>query len=263
LETNILDNWQSELRLSLGSKPLWQVHCYESIGTTMDTAKEHIGQLTLNSPLIILAKEQTAGRGRHGSTWSQADIGLYATFAFASSVPPHALSGLSLMCGCSLHSALEAFGADLRLKWPNDLLSRDGKKLCGILIEISSNSNPSAVLIGVGVNISGVPAGVESVTSLEGLTGQAPSPVGLIQRIAPIIWENWQQFLAGGFESFRSNWLSKASGLGQEMIVESGGQKFEGVFTDVARDGALMLKDRSGKMHKLVSGHVISMVRGA
>src|SRR5262245_3804117 len=128
--------WKSELASKLGRPPNWAIQCFDSVESTMDLAKTQFGGAAIDRPMIFLANKQIKGRGRQCSTWSEAKAGFYCTFAFVSPVEIRELAGLSLICGCVLHEVIKGLGAECVLKWPNDVLTKEGRKVCGVLVEI-------------------------------------------------------------------------------------------------------------------------------
>jgi len=223
----------------------------------MDVAKEHLSEVSSEQPLIVLAREQDKGRGRLGSVWAQPESGLYATFAFKSPAQVNSLSGLSLVCGCVLREVFNNLGCETFLKWPNDLLSGDGRKISGVLIELAGQGDKTNVLIGIGVNLSGAPAGVSRTTSIQDLSGQSVTPVDLAARIAPLLWFAWNKFLTGGFELFREQWLGAAWRIGTQIEIDTGSERISGIFEDVRPDGALLVRTSAGVLEPVVAGHVL------
>lgn len=113
---------------------------------------------SLSSPTLLLARRQTAGRGRGGKAWHSApDASLTFSLAWPFLRPAAKLAGLSLAIGVSLAHTLRQLGVLVMLKWPNDVL-KEGKKLAGILVERPSKASAPApqrnwVIIGVGMNL--------------------------------------------------------------------------------------------------------------
>jgi BirA family biotin operon repressor/biotin-[acetyl-CoA-carboxylase] ligase len=123
--------------------------------------------------LVLLAREQTAGRGRRGRSWaSPAGSGIYTSILLAVA-DAEALAALPLQVPLALCEALEGFGVGCRIKWPNDLLVA-GRKLGGVLIE--SIAGARAVIVGYGINGSQAEADLPTAeaTSLRLATGAAP-----------------------------------------------------------------------------------------
>lgn len=103
---------------------------------------------------VILAEQQTAGRGRLGRSWiSPFGCNIYCSLLWRFNLATAALSGLGIMAAVALARALSVYADGFEIKWPNDILWR-GKKLAGILLEMQGEANgPAAVVIGVGVNV--------------------------------------------------------------------------------------------------------------
>src|SRR5579871_1315253 len=104
-------------------------------------------------PLWVVAKEQSAGRGRRGRAWASPVGNLYATLMLTDPAPPAAAAQLGLVAGLAVHDAAVAvapvLAPRLALKWPNDLLCAE-RKIAGILIE--GEGDPVTVAVGIGVN---------------------------------------------------------------------------------------------------------------
>ena len=133
----------------------WQlaaVHAFTSVGSTLDAA--HALAPASASGTLVLADEQTAGRGRQGRRWaSAAGAGIWLTLIERPS-DARALDVLALRCGLYAAEALDALaGAAVRVKWPNDLYVGD-RKLAGTLIETRwRGTAPEWVAIGFGLNV--------------------------------------------------------------------------------------------------------------
>jgi BirA family biotin operon repressor/biotin-[acetyl-CoA-carboxylase] ligase len=128
------------------------VHAFAAVGSTLDVA--HALAATSASGTLVIADEQTAGRGRHGRRWmSAAGAGVWLTLIERPS-DARALDVLSLRCGLYAAEALDDLaGETVRVKWPNDLYVGD-RKLAGILIETRwRGTAPEWVAIGFGLNV--------------------------------------------------------------------------------------------------------------
>ncbi len=128
----------------------------DSVASTQDEARRAYA----DTPLLVTADRQTAGRGRSGREWLEAPRALFASLAFAPEWPVADRPALSLLAGVSARAAL---GGRVGLKWPNDLLDGTGAKVGGLLAETSSADAP--VVIGLGVNLwwPDAPAGMGAV----------------------------------------------------------------------------------------------------
>lgn len=107
-------------------------------------------------PLIVIARDQNAGRGRLGRAWtSEPDSGIWCTLLMKPALPPEAAAPFTLIAAAAMCEAIESeTGLDVGIKWPNDLIA-SGKKLCGILTELGAETDRIHYLvIGIGVNVS-------------------------------------------------------------------------------------------------------------
>jgi len=124
------------------------VHSFDSVSSTQRAARDLLESGRARVGHIVVADQQTAGRGRLGRVWTSPPGGLYATFI----VPSDRL--LALRAGLAAARALEALGVAVRLKWPNDLVVGE-RKLGGILIEADAD----VARVGVGINLTTSPLG--------------------------------------------------------------------------------------------------------
>ena len=123
------------LRLKLGlnkEQVLWVNEC----GSTMELAREHLTAYP-KSVALVVAEEQQSGRGRQGRAWSSVPGAFQGTFIYPLTKEPNPAATLAV--GLAVSLALEQGGVQIRLKWPNDLISHTGRKLGGILTEYIAN----------------------------------------------------------------------------------------------------------------------------
>jgi len=119
------------------------IHRYDEIGSTQDEARRLLEEGRATKGHVVIAKRQTAGRGRFGRLWVSPKGGFYATFILPKLTHP------SIRVGLAFRDALRRLGISTQLKWPNDLLIGE-KKLGGILVEEACGLH----LAGVGINLS-------------------------------------------------------------------------------------------------------------
>ncbi len=152
------------------------VHAFDAVGSTLDVA--HALAPTAASGTLVIADEQTAGRGRLGRRWTSAPrAGVWLTLV-ERPTDARALDVLAVRCGLYAAEALDDLaGATVRVKWPNDLFVSDGK-LAGILIETRwRGTTPDWVAIGFGLNVrapdvatgAGLAPGVSRIAALDRL----------------------------------------------------------------------------------------------
>ncbi len=214
--------------------------------------------------LWVWAGEQQEGRGRAGRSWVSRAGSLYASLVLRPNVPLAIAMQLSLLAGVAAHDAVTSLAAgsgaraDIRLKWPNDLLA-DGAKLGGILLESASGGRDGApvVVIGTGLNLALAPGDLgRSVACLKDLGIGASAR----EAFAALAWTTaewlarWNEGL--GFETIRSAWLSRAQGVGAAVSVRMGGDLLTGTFLGLDEDGALRLGAADGVIRRITAGDV-------
>lgn len=207
-------------------------------------------------PLLVVALQQSAGRGRAGRTWSSpADLGLYATRVVRLESMRSATQ-LPLLVPVAVSEALDWFlRRPCGIKWPNDLVV-GGRKLGGILIEtVAGRSSGGAALIGVGVNVAQLIADLPGpeATSLALETGQAPALPG----VAAAVLARLEDTLGGGgegiVERFRQRLVHRR---GETVTFRVGDEMIVGEYLGVDDLGHLRLRC-DGSARTFASGEVI------
>ena len=221
------------------------------------------------SGLVLATEAQTAGRGRRGRVW-HSGIGSTLTFSllWRFALGARELAGLSLAVGVALARALRAAGApEAQLKWPNDVVLPGGK-LAGILIETQGDVlGPSAVVIGIGVNVRPDPRVIAAVDQrVANLETAAGAPVdrnallaGMLAELAAVL----DRFGQEGFDPLRAEWqrLHAHQNLPVQLTLPDG-QAVTGVARGAADDGALLL-ETAGGVGRYHSGEVSLRAGGA
>lgn len=201
-------------------------------------------------PVWLMARRQTAARGRRGRSWATLDGNMAATLLMR---PPGVLAQRSFVAALGLYDAMvaatgrpELFG----LKWPNDVLLGGGK-LAGILLESAGNG---ALAIGIGVNLASAPdwetlePGAVPPVSLAAATGIVVTPEEFLDLLAPAV-AAWEDVLRGrGFGPVRDAWLARAARIGEMMTARLPDRTLTGRFETVDDDGALVLATAEGRV---------------
>jgi len=194
---------------------------------------------------VVWADRQTSGRGRQDRVWKS----IQGNLTFSVILRPDctlAESGkISFMSAVALCEALEKLAPNFpaQCKWPNDVLGAKGK-LSGILLEGCGlkNGKPSAVIVGVGVNMSWRPEidALYTASSLdyEGADLTRESVLGAYLERLHAWCDIWQ---AQGFGPLRAAWLQRAKGLGQSISVRLPNETLQGTFESLDADGGLVL----------------------
>lgn len=227
----------------------------EEVDSTLDEAARLAP--TLTGPLWILARRQTAGRGRRGRAWADPPGNLAATLVLRPEGDPRAAALRSFVAALALFDACVAVTGrsdGLALKWPNDLLLNGGK-LAGILLESAGSGGRIAHLsIGIGVNLAEAPpagqleAGAARAVSLAGETGIRVSPEDFLAELAVAYAGHEARFATLGFAPVRAAWLARAARLGEEITVRTGSTERTGRFETVDEQGNLVLSTAGGRV---------------
>lgn len=215
----------------------------------LQRAKSDIASGGAASGSVLAVEWQSGGRGRLGRTW-HSGLGNALTFSllWRFDCGLSALSGLSLAAGVALIRALRMLGvARAALKWPNDVLGDNGK-LAGILIEAQGDMlGPSAVVIGIGLNLSLPQQQLrqigQPVTSLADMLSEVPERNQLLAVILCELNSVLREFGAHGFTALREEWQSyHAMQHRPVQLLLPDGSRVSGIVRGVAEDGSLELE---------------------
>ncbi len=225
---------------------------YETLDSTNEEARR-LAKSGERGPLWIVSAAQTAGRGRRGRVWISESGNLFATLLMpvTISLPPQ----LGFVAGLAAADAIAAHapGAEVALKWPNDVLL-NGKKAAGILLEALGHDS---LAIGIGINLVHYPRETETPSiSIAAVMGSPPDFDGILLRLARAMTAWYEICLRGGFQPVRKAWLMRASGLGHAIRARLADSEREGVFEDLDEDGALLLRGSSGALTRITAGDV-------
>ena len=216
---------------------------------TVDSTNAEAARRAPDAPLWVLARRQTAARGRRGRAWAMPAGNFAASLVWRPGGDPAALALRSFAAALALHDALTALGAGgLSLKWPNDVLLRGGK-LAGILLE---SPRPGLLILGVGVNLAAAPGadavehGAVRPVSLRDDGGLHVAPEALLSALAPAFAAREAALVRDGFAGIRAAWLARAARLGGTVTARLPGEAVTGIFEDVDADGCLVLRTREG-----------------
>ncbi len=261
-ETGRIIVWESEIEQGIKKNQLplktpWFIRCYNTLPSTMDVAAQIASLCATDMPGLVLAKDQSKGRGRQGRSWDASAAGFYATFSFIGMGDLSKIHSFPLVTACVLAEVLSELGCKLSVKWPNDLLSEEGKKVSGILIELLKENERGHLLVGIGVNLIGEPSQHDNSTSLFTLTGRKFTPPQIASILSPRLHAAFLVTEKSGFDAFRDQWLSFAKGLGRSISIHVGSEIVSGIFEGVTKEGHLLIT-QDGKSREISSGELIS-----
>jgi BirA family biotin operon repressor/biotin-[acetyl-CoA-carboxylase] ligase len=211
---------------------------------------------------VVLAEEQTAGRGRAGRAWhSERAAGIYVTLLLRPRLAPVQAPLLTMMAGLSTHAAIQAqTGQTLELKWPNDLLINE-KKVGGILTEMHAEPGQVRfVIVGIGLNVNQEKFTGELgaiATSLRIETGKQQSRLELLVRLLREFENDYNQFLREGAASVTEKFAAISSyAQGKRVRVTNGAASFAGTTDGLGPEGLLRVKRDDGEVVTVIAGDV-------
>lgn len=217
-------------------------------------------------PTWLIARRQTAGRGRRGRSWASLEGNLLATYLFATERLPGQIALLGFASGVAIAERIEAMTGPGRvtLKWPNDVLV-DGAKIAGILIDSGALTGQRLwVALAFGINLAAAPEGLDQpTTSLRALLppdAQAPEPLAFLEALRPGL-EGWARRIdSEGFGPLRQAWLARAHGLGREIRVMQGQTSLQGRMLGISEAGELELE--VGGVRRTIAAGDVMLVNG-
>ena len=206
---------------------------------------------------VLVADEQTAGKGRRGRTWLAAPgEGLLFSVLLRPSLAPRELFGLTLVAGVAVAEALLEMGLKCGLKWPNDVLV-DGKNICGILAESSGEiDHTHYVILGIGLNVWGKPelSDYEVTAMVKHLT---PLPrAKILGVLLQHLDARYNEFLSGSLSPILDRWKELSVTIGKPVTAHTSTGEIHGVAKDITREGGLILLLESGAVQEITTGEV-------
>ncbi len=241
------------------AQSLFHITAFDAVGSTSDEAKARARDGAPHGT-VIRANEQTGGRGRRGNTWSSPKGNLYLSIVLHPDIAASQAGQLSFVAATALADAVALLvpGADVALKWPNDLLL-DGKKAAGILLETETkDSRIDWVVLGMGVNIAKAPDYAAKLND----ASDGIDPDTLMDAVLAALHNRYARWLVDGFAQIRADWLARAAGLGGRITVRLPDSELEGVFAGLDDDGTLLLEQDGGAQKRIASGEVFCIGGG-
>lgn len=219
---------------------------------------------------VVVAREQTAGRGRAGRPWrAPPGTALLCSVLLRPPVSPARLALLPLLAGVAVAETIEA-EADLRvrLKWPNDVWLGDGpngRKVAGLLL--LARSGGAAIehaVLGVGINANiAAPDLVPGAGSILAETGRPVDLDRLLDRLLTRLDAAYRDLLTADRAPSLAAWRARAALIGEPVAIEQDGRRLAGTMRGVDDDGALLLERDNGRIDRIVAGDLVrGPVRG-
>lgn len=218
------------------------------------------------SGTLVLAEEQNKGKGRRGRSWvTEQGSAIAMSLLIRPQIPPERASmltlvmGMAVVCGCR-----DACGVEAKIKWPNDIVI-EGKKVCGILTEMSSEIDYIKYLvIGAGINtyVRSFPQELEkTAVSLHTVTGRRPDRAALIAACMRRFEEFYGRFLeTQDFSLLKDEYNGMLAGRYGRVRVLTPGNEYNGISEGINDLGELQVRREDGTLTSVYAGEV--SVRG-
>lgn len=258
----------SEIKWGLGAKVMGrEIISYKKTGSTNDIAYE-LAEKGIKEGAVIIADEQTLGKGRHGRQWvSPPKGGIYMSCVLRPEMAPNEIPRITLMAAVAVAKSVRSVTAlPASIKWPNDILV-NGRKVCGILTEMKAEQDRiDFIVLGIGINVNtavkALPKGATSLRAELHSSGgdQNLSRIELARNIIESVEHYYDILKKKGSAAIIEEWKALSSTLGCRVKVMLPKRSFEGTAHDVDRDGSLVVRLDSGVMERVSSGDIV-MVR--
>lgn len=230
-----------------------------------NTALKQLASESAPEGTAVVADCQTAGRGRLGRSWTSAPgKGIWMSVLLRPRLHPSVVQSLTLATSVAVCRALEAMKIpEMGIKWPNDILV-GGKKVCGILTELSAEADRVAwVILGIGLNVNQLAEDfpqeiLSTATSLRisGKTGAVIDRSRVAAEILNCLEEVYEMFILKGSSWIVEEWKRWNLTLGKMVRLSSRNGEFTALAYDIMPDGKLIVKKEDGTTQEVLSGEI-------
>ena len=251
------------IRLQLKSAKMGSsIHYYETVASTQRIANE-LANNGAPEGTIVVADEQTAGRGRLARQWvSPKGTGIWMSLILKPVIPIFQAPQLTLLSAVAAVQGIEeATGVKPQIKWPNDLLL-DGRKLAGILTEMQAEADGiHSIIMGIGINVNqqqnDFPQELQPIaTSLAIRTGTTHSREACIAAILSNFESLYSRYCQSGFSEIKPLWEKHAISIGKVITAVTSRERITGTALGITDEGVLLMKDAGGTIHRIFSADI-------
>ncbi|MBW2984200.1 biotin--[acetyl-CoA-carboxylase] ligase [Candidatus Woesearchaeota archaeon] len=231
---------------------MFKVYHFGKLTSTNDKAKSY------PEGSVIVADEQTKGRGRFKRKWSSAKGGLYMSIVLNPLDQPGYLTFIAVI---SLQRAIEKeFGLKTKLKWPNDVLY-DDKKLCGILAESIFFDDSNKMVVGIGLNVNNkVPISLsKKAISLKSITKKGINRGKLVKSILKEFKSLYLFYKNKNYKKILSLWKKLSDTIGRKIKAVTQHGTYIGKAVDVDKDCSLILRLKNGSKKRIIEGDISAL----
>lgn len=238
--------------IAAASDSFFSVHTVDSISSTNDRLKEY--SRNIDSGFVLIAENQTGGRGRNGKTFHSRPGGLYMSFILRENKTPQRLMRYTAAAAVAVNGAISQLcGLKTDIKWVNDI-EVNGKKLAGILCETALKAGQSLceyIIVGIGVNVytTAFPDEISHTATSLRLEGSADTDINLL---AAGILNNFLRYKDS--EDMADVYRRNSCVLNRDVYISRSGFSRQVRALDIDENGALIVQEKDGKVLTLDSG---------
>lgn len=251
----------AELKRYLPPGYLGELYWYQNLGSTNDEAKI-LARQGAPGYSIVIAEEQSGGRGRRGRSWQSPPGGIWFSLILRPDIGISMASRISVFTAVVLAEEIASIiKIKAGIKWPNDIFI-DAKKVGGILIELSAElERVNFIIVGIGINANIAknklgPEVSETATTLMEVLRHEIDRKKLLTAIANRFYKELDDVFDAGYESYLGRWRQLSIVLGKDVQISEGDKFFSGVAVDIEENGALLVDLESGDRRRFDSGEV-------
>ena len=236
---------------------------YSKVSSTNEVAERLIKEIN-KIGFVVVAEIQFAGKGQRTRTWESPQGGLWTSLVMQPQIEISQLGIIPILSAVGIANALETFGIEILLKWPNDILIKHNlKKLGGILVETKlTQYSLNYLIIGIGLNIN---------TTLDQYSRRLQDQITtvyeeynkeidlhiLLQRIIGQIEELFECLRLNGSQSILKKWRERDNVIGMRVIVQTPEGEYQGIVIDITQDGHLILENDMSIQIRIPVGTVL------
>ncbi len=218
---------------------------------------------TLDDKTVIIANEQTKGRGRFNRVWVSKNCeNIYLSLVLKPQNTKY-ITNLTQYMSVVSADVLKTYNVQPQIKWPNDVLVNN-KKICGILSEgVIKNNQLSGIVLGIGINLNMDDKTLNSIdrpaTSLNIETGKQINKEEFLKKLIDSFFENYNNAMQNGFEYFKNDYLKYVDFLGKTVFIQQrdNDKKEQYIAKNIDNQGNLVVLDSTNKEKIIYSGDLI------
>ncbi|TSB46940.1 biotin--[acetyl-CoA-carboxylase] ligase [Alkalicoccobacillus porphyridii] len=252
-----------DLDLFLQTKRFGQKVTYHASVPTTQSVAHKLAENGASEGHVVLADEQTSGRGRLGRSWHSAfGTSISMSLILRPLLEPQQIPQLTLVAAVALTRAIEKVTKlEVDIKWPNDILI-NGKKIVGILTEMHSEPGlAKVVILGIGINVnqSALELTQDDRNQATSLSIEAGMEINRAKLVAQILYElEWlyDLYVENGFSELKVMWEARSISIRKRLKAQTINGTIIGTSKGISPEGALLIEDDAGVEHLLYSADI-------